>query len=224
MKEKINQDYIEILKEYRFKLDFFINNVNNHRSFIKDISWYLRNLYCKKGKIKPFLYRVFEKYNISMNVQISASIEKRIERWLIPEHIIESIKAKWDKQNDWVIFSQKTSSLIWFDNLDEKYLEIIDIFDSINCQNEIFIQGDSYSISEFIQIISDSFDAHIDDEIHKKGFKFLNWVWILIWWLTQSDKAIIDLSIWTIALLDILINFLETWEKNKFIIEKIWKQ
>lgn len=216
---KINQDYLDILKEYLDKINFFNSQIPNNKTFIKDLSWYLRNLYCDKSWTKSFLYRVCNRYNIQILVKNQISLEQKIERGLLNKE--EAQLLKWLEEG--ILLSHNSSAFFWFNDNKSSYYDYIDLLSVIEYPWEIFINWMYYSYKQWIEIVADKFDAHIDDKINEKDFNYLESLWIMIWWFTWPEKIIFDLTEATIKLLDIIINYIENWITTNYI-KEIWKQ
>ena len=203
MNIRIHQDHIAVSKELKWKIDTFLELVQTDINFIKDLSGYLRNIYCDKSGTKSFLYRVTSKNNFYIMVNVFLSSKEKKELWFLPKDFPEPL------------FEQLNSSVVWLWNSPAPFKKL-SIFDAILNEHELYLWGQYYNYKSFIEIIADKFDAHLDEKIKISDINIF-WGWMEIWWMSPVYRWLYDLSKTTAKLLDEIIHFLETKEESDFI-------
>lgn len=196
------QDYISHLNSIHRKLIFFLDSINqgNH-DLIVDLALKLRILYINKSGTKPLFSTIEHFLNVKIKVWVRETFEEEMKRKGL-EDLIGSITFGYFNEIDF-----------WL----EKGTYKVGIIEAFNRPKSIIIGEHSYSAKEIVEIVADKLGgAHID---HKLDVRTLTPQTRSISFgrLNTSEHIIIQTTIQTIKIIEILFDFINTRKFSEFI-------
>lgn len=205
MKELKLHDYISHLTSIQRKLVLFLDSYNqgNH-DLIVDLALKLRILYMNKSGTKALLTTIEDCLNVEIKVWVRETFNEELRRKGL-EDLIDKISFGYFNEIDF-----------WL----EKGVYKVGIIEAFNRPKSIKIGEHSYSSKEVVEIVADKLGgAHIDPKLDTRSITPQNRS-ISFGNLNTSEHIIIQTTIQTIKIIQIILNYINTQIKSEFIVEK----